>query len=421
LRQRAPALTGDTAAVLDVVFSHDGRMLATASDDGTAIVWDARTGDELHRFVGGGSLAVAFSADDRRLFTAGSGGLLLAWDVHGRQLTLGEDNRTLDEETSVSLPAPDGHTVVRVRSGRLWFDNSATGRHIGVRSLTRDETFLWSPDARWLLSVGPDRVYTLWDASEGSVAARSHRFEVDDYASLRAVFSPDASTVYVHDGTSLHTLARDSMRPVHPEILEAGQPVLVPHPADGSVFLLEDGSFDRVDPETGDLLATAPPGILSQEDDDGVMSPGGARMAVTGPGGRVRLLDVDDQQYVGADSQTPWGSSPTYAPDGSQFALVQGERIRFWDGRTGDYQASLPLPSRTGTFSIIYKPDSTGLVIASTDGSTWTVDTRTNRWVDRACATASRNLSHEEWEQFFPTKSYESTCPQWPAGTPSPT
>jgi hypothetical protein len=45
------------------------------------------------------------------------------------------------------------------------------------------------------------------------------------------------------------------------------------------------------------------------------------------------------------------------------------------------------------------------------------VDTRTNKWVDRACATAGRNLSVEEWEQFFPNKPYEATCPQWPAGT----
>jgi hypothetical protein len=184
------------------------------------------------------------------------------------------------------------------------------------------------------------------------------------------------------------------------------------------VFILNvGGSFVRMNPKTGDVLATATPGLLEKEDFDGVMSPDGTRMVVNGPGRRVRLLDVDKQKYVGRDSKTPWGSSPTFAPDGSQFALVQAERIRLWDGRTGEYQASLPLPSRTATFSIVYRPDSTGLVIASTDGRTWTVDTRTNKWVDRACATAARNLSVEEWEQFFADKPYESTCPQWPAGT----
>ena len=115
--------------------------------------------------------------------------------------------------------------------------------------------------------------------------------------------------------------------------------------------------FLRLDPETGELLSTTP-GLLFNEDQAGVMSPDGSRLVVPGPDRRVRLLDVEEQEYIGHDSKTPWGSSPTYAPDGSQFALVQAERIRLWDGRTGEYQASLPLPSRTGTFSITYRPDS---------------------------------------------------------------
>ena len=146
-----------------------------------------------------------------------------------------------------------------------------------------------------------------------------------------------------------------------------------------------------------------------------MMSPDGSRMAVTGPGLRVRLIDVATQEYVGTDSNTPWGESPTFAPDGSQFALVQGERIRLWDGPTGEFAASLPLPSREGTYSIAYRRDSSGLVIASTDGRAWTADTRTNTWVERACAIAGRNLTNDEWGQFFPSRSYEPTCPQWPS------
>ena len=134
---------------------------------------------------------------------------------------------------------------------------------------------------------------------------------------------------------------------------------------------------------------------------------------MTGPDLRVRLLDVEGLTYIDQASRTPWGDSPTFAPDGSQFALVQGERIRLWDGRTGEYQASLPLPTRTGAYSITYR-DSAGLVIASTDGRTWTADTRTNQWGERACAIAGRNLTDDEWDQFFPRRPYEPTCPQWP-------
>lgn len=418
LRPRRPALTGHTEPVRDVAFSHKGRLLATSSDDGSAIVWDARTGGLLHRYAGSAPLAVAFSADDQTVFTAGADGLLLAWNVPraSQQLALGEDtSAALDADYSLSLPAPDGHTVARMSSGKLSFANTVTGRR--TRPIPApDETFVWAPDApRWLLSYGSDRV-TVWDASTGSVAARSAPFGEHP----QAAFGPDAREVYVLDNGSLHTLTRESLLPAHPAVpVGADSTVVVPHALDGSVFVFDRyvGSLVRMNPRTGDVLATAPDGLLFDEDQGLVMSPDGTRMVVPGPGRRVRLLDVDKLELVGTDSKSQWDSSPAFAPDGSQFALAQEERIRLWDGRTGEYQASLPLPSRTGTVSIVYLPDSTGLVIASTDGRTWTVDTRRDAWVARACATAGRNLSQEEWEQFFPNLPYERTCPQWPTGT----
>ena len=54
-------------------------------------------------------------------------------------------------------------------------------------------------------------------------------------------------------------------------------------------------------------------------------------------------------------------------------------------------------------------------MIASTDGRTWTADTRVDRWDDRACAIAGRNLSLAEWETYFPNAAYERTCRQWPS------
>ena len=254
-------MSGHTAAVRDVVFSHDGRLMATSSDDQTAIVWDAQTGDQLHRFVGGMPLAVAFSADDRTLFTVGVEGLLLAWNVGGRQLALGEDSSAPAEEYSLSLPAPDGHTVARTRSGsavvRKHSDRPANRR--AQPDPRRDVHLVARRPLAPLLRSGQCR-HVVERLRGGSVAARSHPFEVRD-RSLGAAFSPDAKQVYVHDGTSLQTLSRESMRPVYPEIRVGEDPVLVPHPVDGSLFILNaGGSFIRMNPKTGDVLATAPQG-----------------------------------------------------------------------------------------------------------------------------------------------------------------
>lgn len=79
--------------------------------------------------------------------------------------------------------------------------------------------------------------------------------------------------------------------------------------------------------------------------------------------------------------------------------------------------ASLPLPADSDAISIAYLEDSSGLVIAASNGRTWTADTRTGTWTDRACRIAGRNLTRAEWDRFFPTRPYEITCRQWPAGT----
>ena len=56
-----------------------------------------------------------------------------AWDVPGasRQLALGEDTSAVGSEYALSLLAPDGHTVARVRSGTLWFEDTRTGTTAG--------------------------------------------------------------------------------------------------------------------------------------------------------------------------------------------------------------------------------------------------------------------------------------------------
>ena len=422
LQRRGPVLIGPTAGVVKVAWSHAGRLLAASTEDETVRVWDGRTGTQLHQFAGGGPLSLAFSRDDRRLFTAGGAGLVQAWNIEGssRHLALGEDTKAPDGAYAQSVPAPDGRTVARVRSGRLWFDDTVTGDGTLSRPVrSHDLDLVWSADARWLLSTGGgDTPVTLWNPSNGSVAARSVSFRADGGGPVLATFSYDDKHVFVHDGESLHTLTTTSLRPAYPAIelqMDAGE--LVVHP-DGSVFVAHryNGSFVRVDPRSGEVVDKAY-GLLSTDDVEGLMSPDGTRMMVTGIGVQVRLLDVETHRFIDSpDSGFQWGAA-AFAPDGSQYAVAEEGRIRLWDGQTGKYQASLPMPDRLETYEITYRPDSKSLVIASTDGSTWTADTLIDRWDDRACAVAGRNLSIGEWRQFFPNAPYEATCPQWAPGT----
>jgi DNA-binding SARP family transcriptional activator/WD40 repeat protein len=411
------ALRAHTAAVQDVSYDRAGHRLVTASDDRTSIVWDAKSGVPLHRFVGRDGLRSAvFGADGRTVYAAGGDGLVLAWSVHGtsRLLTLGE--RGVGQRSTplrVSLPAPDGHTLVRVGAGFLWFEDARTGRPTSTPAPSRDSDFAWSPDARWLASTGTRRL-RVWDASSGAVVAT----KVLPAESVQPVFSADSSHVFVGSGSTLQTLERASLRPAYDDLRFEGQIVaILPHPVDGSVVvLLQDGGLVRVRPDTGAIVRVLQAGVLGSEQ-GGALSPTGTSLAVADAENNVRLLDLETFDWIGSDTQTLIGDQLSFAPDGSQFAMIQSDRLRFWDGRTGAYEASVTLPEAGAAVSVAYLPDGSGVLVAAPNGRTWTVNTRTSTWIARACAAAGRNLTRAEWREFFPTASYRVTCPQWPAGT----
>jgi WD40 repeat protein len=428
LRRRGPDLEGPDLAE-GGRYSHDGSLLATASSDDTVIVWDVATGALLHRFaVPGGVWAssIDWSADDQTLYAAGQN--LMMWRLGGLPdvLTLGEDTPAVEGTPyALSLAAPDGRTLVRSRSGRLSFVDLRTGRETTRSSPHLDVwTARWSPDARWLLTFAGDARLRIWDTATGR-QVRVKQFPAS--ATLAATFSADGKAVYVTDGSGeLSTLDRATLRPVRPDVtVGTGVTTMgarADAPGDVVILLRLDGSVLRVRPDTGEILGGAPAGTLTDpEDAPNDASPDGTLLATADAEGRMRLLDLERLEWIGSDARADTladaGGWVAFAPDGHQFAALQSNRIGLWDGHTGAYQGSLPLPALATGGSIRYLPDSSGLLIAARDGRTWTADTRTGTWADRACTIAGRNLTQAEWTRFFPSRAYHATCPQWPVGS----
>jgi WD40 repeat protein len=419
LKPVGATMRGHGGDIMHVEFSHDGSMVLSTSLDRTAMVWDADTGAELQQLVGhnGEIWGGAFSPDDNTVYTGSGDGTLRTWDVTGmRELcSLGKAGDP-SSAGSRGVPAPDGRTVACFQADRIWFVDNRTG-HETRNAKTSPEvwTSVWSPDSRWLLTTGPG-VISVWDARNGGLVDE-RRYQQG--TAVLAVFSSDSERIHVENGYGLvETLERSTLHRVYPWMRLGSVEVmtLVAHPRDGSVIAVrEDGSFVRFDPASQTIVDSVGAGFLARETEGVAVSPDGSVMLTVQPSGLTSLLDLATHRWLGEGFDSDGVVKAVYSPDGRQFAVAQPDRIKLWDGATGAYQASLPIPSGTATVSMSYLPDSDHLLVASDDGRVWTVDTHRKDWFDRACAIAGRNLTRDEWSQYFPSRPYQITCPQWPA------
>jgi WD40 repeat protein len=76
-------LKGHTDYVSQASFSHDARLVVTASHDGTVRIWDAEFGKELRKIQQKDSFVAdaAFSPDDRQIIIGGGDDRAYIWQV----------------------------------------------------------------------------------------------------------------------------------------------------------------------------------------------------------------------------------------------------------------------------------------------------------------------------------------------------
>jgi WD40 repeat protein/tetratricopeptide (TPR) repeat protein/predicted Ser/Thr protein kinase len=367
-----------TGAVLFGAFDHNGRRVLTASQDGTARVWEASTGRPLTPPVGhGGEVTYAsFSPGGRRVVTASEDGTARLWDA-----ATGEPTAVLKHRRPVVYASfsPDGRRIVTAsgdQTAQVW--EAATGRPLLASPLKHNAPVLhasFNADGSRVVTVSSNGTTRFWNAGSGELVTSFLKLSRVSSSSLSPTL---VSTCFSPDGRRMVSTTWDPTARVWD--VTTGLPLTPPlrHHAvvrgagfspDGQqvVTASDDGTVRVWDAVTGEP-ATPPLGHSA-----GVVqasfSPDGRQAVTACRDGTARVWDLTGGRAV------PWQITHTYevwdvafSPDGRRVATASKGTARVWDADTGE-PVTPPLRHAATLWRVLFSPDGRRVATACEGGT----------------------------------------------------
>jgi WD40 repeat protein len=367
------------------VFSPDGKVLLLHDKGGPFREWDIARAEERRRWGGPRSTGpLVYSPDGKVLASRGDDGLVV-WDVAtGKELHPFEGHRTPLRALAFS---PDGRLVASLdRTGGFGIWETKTGKPLLPMSADKPEPVLrfhFSADGTLLSAVGKDATVRVWELAAG---VKERQFRIGTKETVRMwelsdFMPPDCCAVYAPAGKTLAVAGAAEPVQVLPR---AGLPATAIHLWDlaaGKELRTLRGHQGRVGPL--------------------VFSPDGKLLASEGEDWNIRLWDVvtgkELQRFQGREKEPGFF---LFSPDSKVFAWSPGEAVHLWDVAARKELRQFPTGRRgepEGQF--VFHRDSNTLAVAGN---------RAVHFWDLAAGKELRTLAAEKEDEFAGVRLFPS-------------
>jgi WD40 repeat protein len=359
-------LVGHTSPVNSIVFSPDGKTLASGSEDGAIILWE----------LGEGTYSIKYS------IKVTSAVLSLALSPDGKILAIGNKD----------------HTITLL--------NASTGQPIGnplSKHVASVNSVAFSPDGKTLASGSLDGAVFLWDVESGMSMHGWRSNAITKNGVNSVAFNSDGKILASGFLTSPSDIFQTNLMLVDITVWNMGSP--------------DKGQW--LDGQSGSVLSVA------FSPNNKFLASGGVDKNIflwdVSKWGDMRLSDWN-KNMMPPDPLISWrlsghvGDILSLAFNQDSEMLASGSKdntVILWD--VNNHQPiGQPLSNHTDSVnSVVFSPNGKAVASGSSDRTIILWDTNPEAWIEKSCQNAGRNFTRLEWEQYFPNEEYHATCSQW--------